>query len=128
MSFIELSVGGRGHDALEKFYADNFIPKMPPDVELVPISRTIGSDQVVDEMVFRFTHTVVMDWMLPGIAPTGKHVEQHRFDQGHSDPRAGVHRLSVLPLSCSGRFTSSGNPRMRSVWWALGDSNPGPTD
>jgi carboxymethylenebutenolidase len=42
---------------------------------MVPISRTIGNNQLVDEMVFKFTHTIRMDWMLPGIAPTGKRVE-----------------------------------------------------
>ena len=42
---------------------------------MTPISRTIGNDQLVDEMVFKFTHTIRMDWMLPGIAPTGKRVE-----------------------------------------------------
>ena len=39
------------------------------------MSRTIGTDQLVDEMIFKFTHTVRMDWMLPGVAPTGKRVE-----------------------------------------------------
>jgi carboxymethylenebutenolidase len=29
----------------------------------------------VDEFVFRFTHTSVVDWMLPGIAPMGRTVE-----------------------------------------------------
>ena len=48
---------------------------MPPDTEMVPISRTIGRDQLVDEMIFKFTHTIRMDWMLPGVAPTGKRVE-----------------------------------------------------
>jgi len=48
---------------------------MPPDTEMIPISRTIGNDQFVDEMVFKFTHTIPMDWMLPGVAPTGKHVQ-----------------------------------------------------
>jgi carboxymethylenebutenolidase len=48
---------------------------MPPDTELTPISRTVGTDQLVDEMVFKFTHTIPMDWMLPGIAPTGRRVE-----------------------------------------------------
>ena len=48
---------------------------MPPDTEVIPVSRTIGSDQLVDEMIFKFTHTVKMDWMLPGIVPTGKRVE-----------------------------------------------------
>jgi carboxymethylenebutenolidase len=42
---------------------------------MTPISRTIGNDQLVDEMVFKFTHTIRMDWMLPGLAPTGRRVE-----------------------------------------------------
>ena len=29
----------------------------------------------MDEMIIRFTHTIEIDWMLPGIAPTGKRVE-----------------------------------------------------
>jgi carboxymethylenebutenolidase len=48
---------------------------MPPDTEVTPVSRTTGADQLVDEMIFKFTHTVRMDWMLPGIPPTGKRVE-----------------------------------------------------
>ena len=48
---------------------------MPPDTEMTAVSRTIGKDQLVDEMVFKFTHTIPMDWMLPGVAPTGKRVE-----------------------------------------------------
>ena len=42
---------------------------------LVPVSRTVGDDQLVDEMVVRFTHTSEIDWMLPGIPPTGRKVE-----------------------------------------------------
>jgi carboxymethylenebutenolidase len=48
---------------------------MPPDLGMVPISRTVGRDQLVDEMVIKFTHSVEMDWMLPGIPPTGLPVE-----------------------------------------------------
>jgi carboxymethylenebutenolidase len=48
---------------------------LPPDTEMTPVSRTIGADRVVDEMVFEFTYTIKMDWMLPGVAPTGKHVK-----------------------------------------------------
>jgi hypothetical protein len=48
---------------------------MPPDTSMTPVSRTIGIDRVVDEMVFEFTHTIKMDWMLPGVEPTGKHVK-----------------------------------------------------
>ena len=48
---------------------------MPPDRERIPISRTIGKNRIVDEFVSRFTHTVRMDWFLPGVPPTGKRVE-----------------------------------------------------
>ncbi|NJP18260.1 MAG: ester cyclase [Hydrococcus sp. CRU_1_1] len=72
---IPVTIGGVGKPALREFYSKYFIPQMPPDTELTPISRTIGTDQLVDEMVLKFTHTVRMDWILPGIAPTGKRVE-----------------------------------------------------
>jgi carboxymethylenebutenolidase len=67
--------GGVGQPALREFYSKYFIPQIPPDTELTPISRTIGTEQLVDEMVLKFTHTIRMNWMLPGIAPTGKRVE-----------------------------------------------------
>jgi carboxymethylenebutenolidase len=72
---VPVLTGGRGRDELRHFYATHFIPKMPPDMAMTPVSRTIGADQLVDEMVISFTHTIEMDWMLPGIAPTGKRVE-----------------------------------------------------
>ena len=75
VNHIPVLTGGVGRDELREFYSKRFIPQMPPDTEMVPISRTIGSDQLVDEMIFKFTHTIPMDWMLPGIAPTGKRVE-----------------------------------------------------
>ena len=75
VNHIPVLTGGVGKDELREFYSKRFIPQMPPDTEMTPISRTIGNDQLVDEMVFKFTHTIRMDWMLPGIAPTGKRVE-----------------------------------------------------
>lgn len=57
------------------FYAKYFIPQMPEDTETVPVSRTVGNTQIVDEMIFKFTHTSEMAWMLPGVAPTNKRVE-----------------------------------------------------
>ena len=75
VNHIPVLTGGVGHEELREFYSKRFIPKMPPDTEVTPISRTIGTDQLVDEMVFKFTHTMEMDWMLAGIAPTGKRVE-----------------------------------------------------
>jgi len=75
VNHIPVLTGGVGKNELREFYSKRFIPQMPPDTEMTPISRTIGTDQLVDEMVFKFTHTIPMDWMLPGIAPTGKRVE-----------------------------------------------------
>ena len=75
VNHIPVLTGGVGRDELREFYSKRFIPQMPPDTEMTPISRTIGNDQLVDEMVFKFTHTIRMDWMLPGLAPTGKRVE-----------------------------------------------------
>ena len=75
VNHIPVMTGGVGKAELHEFYSQHFIPKMPPDTEMTPISRTIDNHQVVDEMVFKFTHTITMDWMLPGIAPTGKRVE-----------------------------------------------------
>jgi carboxymethylenebutenolidase len=75
VNHIPVLTGGVGHEQLREFYSRHFIPKMPADTEIVPVSRTIGAERLVDEMIFRFTHTIEMDWMLPGIAPTGKRVE-----------------------------------------------------
>jgi carboxymethylenebutenolidase len=75
VNHIPVLTGGVGRDELREFYSKRFIPQIPPDTEMIPISRTIGNDQIVDEMVFKFTHTIGVDWMLPGIAPTGKRVE-----------------------------------------------------
>jgi carboxymethylenebutenolidase len=75
VNHIPVLTGGVGKNELRDFYSKRFIPQMPPDTEMTAVSRTIGTDQLVDEMVFKFTHTIAMDWMLPGIPPTGKRVE-----------------------------------------------------
>lgn len=75
VNHIPTMTGGVGKAELRRFYRYHFIGENPPDTELVPISRTVGSDQLVDEMLFRFTHTHEVDWMLPGVPPTGRRVE-----------------------------------------------------
>ena len=75
VNHIPTMTGGVGHDQLKRFYKYHFIGGNPPDTELVPISRTVGVDQIVDEMLFKFTHTSEVDWMLPGVEPTGRRVE-----------------------------------------------------
>ena len=75
VNHVPVLTGGVGKEELREFYSKHFIPNMPADTEIIPISRTIGSERLVDEMIIRFTHTIEIDWWLPGIAPTGKRVE-----------------------------------------------------
>jgi carboxymethylenebutenolidase len=75
VNHIPTMTGGVGYEHLKRFYKHHFIPKTPQDTSLIPISRTIGEGILVDEMLFCFTHDIEIDWMLPGIKPTGKRVE-----------------------------------------------------
>lgn len=75
VNHVPTMTGGVGHDELKRFYKYHFVGANPPDTRLIPISRTVGADRVVDEMLFCFTHTSEIDWMLPGIPPTGRAVE-----------------------------------------------------
>lgn len=73
---VPLITGGVDREGVRDFYANHLVGKFfPPDVEMINVSRTIGEDQIVDELVIRFTHTTVIEWMLPGVPPTGKRVE-----------------------------------------------------
>jgi carboxymethylenebutenolidase len=72
---IPLMLGGLGRDRVRDFYANHFLSQLPPDMEIVPVSRTIGQGRVVEELILRFTHSIRMDWLLPGIPPTGTRVE-----------------------------------------------------
>jgi carboxymethylenebutenolidase len=75
VNIVPLMIGARGRTELHDFYANHFLSQVPPDMEMVTVSRTIGQGRVVDELVARFTHSIRMDWILPGVAPTGKRVE-----------------------------------------------------
>ena len=73
---VPTHVGGVGRAGVRAFYRDHLVGKFfPPDVIMTPVSRTVGDDQLVDELVIGFTHTMPVDWMLPGLAPTGRRVE-----------------------------------------------------
>jgi carboxymethylenebutenolidase len=75
VNHVPTMTGGLGGDAVRRFYRDHFIGHNPADTTLDPVSRTVGTERLVDEMVFRFTHDRLIDWMLPGVAPTGRRVE-----------------------------------------------------
>jgi carboxymethylenebutenolidase len=67
--------GGTGLAGVREFYAKQFLPNIPPDFELNSVSQVFGGDRMVEECVVRFRHTLAMDWMLPGVPPTGRKVE-----------------------------------------------------
>ncbi len=75
VNHIPTMTGGVGQKALHDFYARHFIPKLPADTKLVPVSRTIGKNRLVDELIFCFTHDCELDFLLPGVPPTNKYVE-----------------------------------------------------
>lgn len=75
INHMPVITGGRGLEQVKHFYGTYFIPCQPPDTETVPLSRTIGENRLVDELLHKFTHTIEMPWILPGVPPTGKRVE-----------------------------------------------------
>jgi carboxymethylenebutenolidase len=75
VNHVPVMTGGYGHAALRRFYREDFISPMPADTSIQLISRTLGQDQLVDEIIFSFTHTEEMPWMLPGVPPTHRHVD-----------------------------------------------------
>jgi carboxymethylenebutenolidase len=84
---VPVATGAFGGQEVRRFYSEHFINQIPKDATVTPISRTIGKDQVVDEIIVSFTHNTQWDYLLPGIPPTGKHVElPHvvvmKFDNG----------------------------------------------
>ena len=75
VNHVPVMTGGKGKTALRAFYGTDFIPCMPPDFKITRVSRTVGENRLVDEMVISFTHTIEMPWILPGVPPTGHYVE-----------------------------------------------------
>lgn len=75
VNHIPTMTGGVGQKELHRFYKHHFIPTLPKDTKIVTISRTVGADRVVEELLFCFTHDCEVDFLLPGVPPTGKYVE-----------------------------------------------------
>src|SRR5262249_8484494 len=75
VNHVAVLTGGMGRRQLENYYRKYFIPGQPADLEIVPISRTVGQERIVDEFVYRGTHSLAMEWLLPGVPPTGRWLE-----------------------------------------------------
>ncbi|KXH48847.1 carboxymethylenebutenolidase [Colletotrichum nymphaeae SA-01] len=109
VNHIPTLTGGVGRQYLTSFYRDHFIFNNPDDTELELVSRTVGIDRVIDEFVFKCTHNRVIDWLLPGVPPTGKHlsipftsVVNVRGDHLHHehiawDQATALRQLGLLP-------------------------------
>jgi carboxymethylenebutenolidase len=76
LNHVPVMAGGVGRAGVRIFYRDHLVGKFfPPDMKMTNVSRTVGYDRVVEELVISFTHTTPIDWLLPGVPPTGKKVE-----------------------------------------------------
>ncbi len=75
VNHVPVMTGGVGALQVRQFYGRHFLPGHPPDVVTVPVARTVGSDRIVDELIYRCTHTIEMPWILPGVRPTGRQIE-----------------------------------------------------
>jgi carboxymethylenebutenolidase len=51
--------------------------RRPQPADFTPdlVSRTVGDDRIVDEMLVSFTHDIEVPWILPGVPPSGRRVE-----------------------------------------------------
>jgi carboxymethylenebutenolidase len=61
VNHVAVLTGGIGWRQLENYYSHYFIPGQPPNLEIVPISRTVGQERIVDEFVYRCTHSIAME-------------------------------------------------------------------
>lgn len=76
LNHVPTRAGGFGREGVRAFYRDHLVGRFfPPDVKMDSLSRTVGESSVVEEIYISFTHTEQVEWLLPGVAPTGKPVE-----------------------------------------------------
>jgi len=130
VNHVPVMTGGVGLEGVRQFYGDHFIGKWPRDIEITPVSRTVGENQVVDELVLSFTHDIEMPQLLPGVAPTGRHVQlafcvvvgfrdgkvahEHIYwDQASLLAQVGLLDTSALPVTGAEQAGNVLDPRAR---------------
>jgi carboxymethylenebutenolidase len=72
---VPIAVGGQGREGVHNFYATKFLAQMPADLVPLPVSQIFAENTIIEESVFTFTHDLALDWMIPGVPATGKHLE-----------------------------------------------------
>ena len=103
LTHVPVVTGGVGYRDLHDFYRDHFVTKWPADLSVERITRTQGEDILIDEFIVRFTHDVVMDAILPGIAPTGRRVEVPHVRGDRVRERQGGVRADLLGSGIAAR-------------------------
>lgn len=111
VNHVPVLTGGRDKAELRRFYSTHFIPALPPDMDFVEVSRTIGVDRLAFEFVATFTHSVELPWMLPGVPPpTGRRVEMAAVA---ARPRLGRAASTAAPSRYGSARTRAGARRYR---------------
>jgi carboxymethylenebutenolidase len=119
--FVATGTGGTGREAVRDFYANHFLHSIPPDFALVSVSQIFAQEHIVEEFVVSFTHTLKMDWMLPGVPVTGRKTEFPlvgvvRFEKGkvaaehlYWDQATVLSQLGILnsPVATAGVGTAA---------------------
>jgi len=125
---VPVLVGGTGREEVRRFYERIFIGHWPADTTMEQVSRTVGADHVVDELVLSFTHDIPMDHLLPGVPPTGRRVrmavcvvagfrdgkvthEHVYWDQASVLVQAGLLDPAGLPVTGAGQAAKLLAPR-----------------
>ncbi|HXF98194.1 MAG TPA: nuclear transport factor 2 family protein [Gaiellaceae bacterium] len=132
VNHVPVMTGGVGREAVRDFYGRYFIGKWPADTEITPVSRTVGEEQVVDELVLSFTHDIEMPQLLPGVPPSGRRVrlpfcvvarvvggkiahEHIYWDQASLLVQVGLLDREALPVTGAEQAEAVLNPRAQQL-------------
>lgn len=74
VNHVPMMTGGTGREELRHFYRHYFVNVHSDDYQIRSVSRTVGVNRLVDEMIATFTHDRMMDYFLPGVEPTGRKI------------------------------------------------------
>lgn len=75
LEHVPAGTGGRGRDDVARHLAEDVLPHLPTDLTFRRVSRTTDKFRVVEETTVGFTFDRPLPWLLPGVAPTGRHAE-----------------------------------------------------
>lgn len=125
VSNIPAGTGAEGVEALRRYLTEQVWPHLPDDIAFRRVTRTSDQRRVVDESVVTFTHDRELPWLLPGVAPTHRHVEataiavvtvKHRSRAGRTQSWIRSHRslwdhagmLDALGMTPAGVVSAAG--------------------